>query len=81
MSYYSTGIHAQDRIVGAHKARLECITNAIDALGRLRSEWGFAIDQLPPDVNAAREALWRAYHAELARKPSPMPAADSEPKT
>jgi hypothetical protein len=74
--WFSTGIAANDRIVGAHKARLECLTNAIDALGKLRNEYGFAIDQLPEDINRARQALWTAYHAEMARKPALMPESD-----
>ena len=65
--WFSSGIAAHDRAVGAHEARLECIQEAINQLGRLRSEWGFAIDQLPADVNAARDALWKAYHAERKR--------------
>lgn len=58
-----------------HEARLACITNAIDALGKLRNVHGFAIDSLPVDINAARDALWKAYHAELARKPAQDAAA------
>lgn len=72
--WFSTGVLAQDRLVARHRARLECIQNAIDALGKLRNEHGFAIDELPRDINDARDALWRAYHAELTRKPDPMPA-------
>ena len=63
----STGIAAHDFAVGAHQGRLECIQKAIYQLGRLRNEWGFAIDQLPGDVNDARDALWKAYHAERKR--------------
>ena len=74
--WFSTGIAAQDRLVAAHKARLECLIEAINAMGRLRSEWGFDIDSLPPDVNAARESLRASYFAELRRRPSPMPRAD-----
>jgi hypothetical protein len=74
--WFSTGILANDRIVGAHKSRLECLTNAIDALGKLRNEYGFSIDQLPEDINKARYALWTAYHAEMARKPALMPESD-----
>jgi hypothetical protein len=62
--WVSSGI---DAAVGAHKFRLECIEAAIGQLGRLRGEWGYAIDQLPADVNGARDALWRAYHAERKR--------------
>ena len=72
--WFSSGIAAHDRQVGAHKARLECLEGAINQLGRLRNEWGF--DSLPSDIEAARIALRRAYHAELDRKPAPMPAAD-----
>ena len=71
--WFSTGVMAHDRIVAAHQARLECITEAINALGRLRSEYGYSIDALPEYVNDARLALMRAYHAELDRKPEPMP--------
>ena len=76
--WFSTGIATQDRLVAAHKARLECIERAINELGRLRSEWGMSIDSLPADVNVAREALWNAFHAELERRPVLMPRADDD---
>ena len=63
----SSGIAAHDRQVLAHQARLECIQEAINQLGRLRSEWAYTIDQLPAYVNDARVALWQAYHAERKR--------------
>lgn len=74
--WFSTGVAAQDRLVAAHKARFECIEAAINELGKLRSEYGFTIDSLPLDVNAARMALWKAYYAELNRLPATMPRAD-----
>lgn len=77
--WFSTGVAAADRAYGAHKARLECLQEAINALGRLRNEYGFAIDQLPSDVNEARLALMKSYHAELARKPQLVPPSEASP--
>lgn len=74
----STQVLAHDRVVAAHKARLSCLEEAINALGRLRTEYGYTIDALPEDINQARVALMRAWHAEMARKPDPMPKADKE---
>ena len=72
----STGNLAADRVFYSHKARLECIEAAIHQLGRLRHEWGFTIDALPPDINDANTALWKAYHAELKRRPAEVPEAE-----
>jgi len=66
----SSGVLAYDRALGAHKARLECIAAAIEALGRLRSEYGMELDAYPADLLEARAALWRAYYAEEARRPT-----------
>lgn len=79
--WFSSGVAAKDRAVANHKARLECIEAAIHQLGRLRSEYGYAIDQLPSDVNRARDALRKAYHNELERgaKLRPLPPIESLP--
>lgn len=74
--WFSTGVAAADRAYYSHKARKDCIMEAINALGRLRSEHGFTIDQLPADINDARQALWKAWHAENARRPELVPAAE-----
>ena len=76
MGRLTTGVHAADRVFYSHKARLECIEEAIYQLGRLRHEWGFTIDALPEDINDARTALWKAYYAELKRRPALVPEAE-----
>lgn len=76
MASLTTGVHAADVAFYSHKARLECIEATIHQLGRLRHEWGFTIDALPPDINDARTALWKAYHAELKRRPSLVPTEE-----
>lgn len=73
----TTGCAAADRAYYSHKARLECIEAAIHQLGRLRNEWGFTIDALPVDINDARTALWKAYHAEQKRKPALVPEGEA----
>jgi len=76
MKSLTTGVYAADRAFYSHKARLECIGNAIHQLGRLRHEWGFTIDALPDDINDARNALWKAYYAEQKRRPALVPEAE-----
>lgn len=77
MSSLSTGMLVADRIYYSHKARLECIQNAIEQLARLRNEWGFSTDSLPFDIQEAQLALRKSYHAELARRPKEVPPSDA----
>jgi hypothetical protein len=77
MASLTTGVRAADVVFYNHKARLECIEAAIHQLGRLRHEWGFTIDALPVDINDARTALWKAYYAELRRRPALVPEAEA----
>jgi hypothetical protein len=77
MKSLTTGVHAADVVFYRHKARLECIEAAIHQLGRLRHEWGFTIDALPVDINDARDALRKAYHAELKRRPELVPESEA----
>jgi hypothetical protein len=75
---HSTGILANDRAVANHLARLGCIEAAIHSLGGELKRLGYWEDQLPVDIQEAKVALWKAYHAELKRRPNPMPEIKEE---
>ena len=60
---FKTEREVQSHAQYIRKLRLDCIENAINALGHLR-ECGITLDAYPPHLLAARSALWRAYYAE-----------------
>lgn len=61
----SSGILAHDLALARHAARLAAIEAAIDAIGKLRSEYGLKLDDYPATLLDARRALKLAESVEI----------------